>query len=331
METKFGFTKMSIAEFENYISNLRIGRTVLTIQQHHTYSPSYIHFKGNNHFELQKGMKEYHVSHNGWMDIGQHFSTFPDGTILTGRNIETTPACIYGNNANSVCIENLGNFDKGGDEMNQLQKDTIVRMTAALCKKFNLAANTDKIVYHHWFDLSSGVRNNGTKNNKSCPGTNFFGGNKVEDCKSIFLPLIHNLLNTDSPNPLTVPIVKYVSVTANSLNVREGAGNNFSIVSDRSPVERGGILRVFGEKDGWLKISSSAEHWVYGRFTNIVKHVKVSADVLNVRTGPSTDFPKTASLHKGQEVFIIDEINGWCRISMEDRWVKMSYLDFKTN
>lgn len=76
METKYGFTKMTIKEFETYMENLRIARTILFIQQHHTYIPSYVHFKGNNHFELQKSMKNTHINTNGWADIGQHFKIF---------------------------------------------------------------------------------------------------------------------------------------------------------------------------------------------------------------------------------------------------------------
>lgn len=106
METKYGFKKMTSKEFDQYISNLKIARTVLTIQQHHTYIPSYIHFKGNNHFELQRGMKNTHINQNGWADIGQDISIFPDGAIVTGRSFEKSSASINGNNANSFCIEN---------------------------------------------------------------------------------------------------------------------------------------------------------------------------------------------------------------------------------
>ena len=181
MEVKYGFIKMSISEFESWIDSLRVARTVLYVQHHHTYSPDYKLFKGENHFELQKGMKNYHVFTNGWLDLGQHFTIFPDGTVMTGRSLETTPACIFGNNSHSICIENLGNFDAGGDVMTTEQAKSILRVTAALCKKYNIPVDTSRIVYHHWFNLSNGDRNNGTGSNKSCPGTNFFGGNKVDD------------------------------------------------------------------------------------------------------------------------------------------------------
>jgi hypothetical protein len=162
----------------------------LVIQQHHTFSPCYADFNGSNHFELQQGMKNYHISHNGWSDIGQHFSTFPDGSILSGRPLEQAPVCIKGQNTTSICLEHLGNFDSGKDDMLAEQRETIIQMTAILCRRFNIPVNTQSIVYHHWFNLSTGQRNDGSSNNKSCPGTNFFGGNKVIDCSTYFLPLI---------------------------------------------------------------------------------------------------------------------------------------------
>ncbi|MFN3639697.1 MAG: hypothetical protein ACK4UK_02160, partial [Flavobacterium sp.] len=82
METRFGFVKMTLQEFEIWLFQQRVGRTILKVQQHHTYIPSYIHFNGSNHFERQRAMKNHHVHHNGWRDIGQHFTTFPDGTIM---------------------------------------------------------------------------------------------------------------------------------------------------------------------------------------------------------------------------------------------------------
>ncbi len=196
MTKKFGLVKWNIIEFEEWLNSLQLARTVLLIQQHHTFSPSYAQFNGSNHFELQQGMKNYHISHNEWSDIGQHFSTFPDGTILSGRSLEQAPVCIKGQNANSICLEHLGNFDIGEDDMTAEQRSTIIQMTAILCRRFTIPVDSQSIVYHHWFDLSTGQRNEGSKNNKSCPGTNFFGGNKVIDCSTNFLPLISQAISS---------------------------------------------------------------------------------------------------------------------------------------
>lgn len=328
MQTKLGFTKMSVIEFEQWIKTTRVGRTILKVQQHHTYSPSYVHFNGANHFERQLAMKNHHVCHNGWADIGQHFTIFPDGSILTGRNLEKTPACITGNNANSICIENFGNFDLNGDVMTTAQKEAIVEVTALLCKRFGLAVNTNSIVYHHWYDLSSGVRNNGTKNNKSCPGTNFFGGNKVLDCETKFLPLVRAKLSTDSILVETPEVLNYVVVTAKSLNVRVKPASDSAKATDRSSLTLGSVLRVFKEKEGWLKISNSQEHWIFSKHTKPVQKALVTVDALNVRSGSDASFPKVGSYLKGEEVFVVEEKNNWCKVSMDEKWVSKKFLKF---
>lgn len=329
METKYNFTKMNIVEFDQLIKSLRVARTILRIQQHHTYSPSYIHFKDNNHFDLQRAMKNYHVTQNGWNDIGQHFTIFPDGTILTG--IEKSPACITGQNANSICIENFGNFDKNGDIMNQVQKEAIVAVTAILCAKFNILAESNSVVYHHWFDLSTGYRNNGTRNNKSCPGTNFFGGNTVKACESNFLPLVKAKLLNIAIKKDTSNIVKYVCVNTKTLNIRTQPDSTSLIASDRGPVTLGAVLRVYQEQDGWFKISNNQQYWVASKSTFPVQRAFVNSDTLNVRSGSDLSFPKTGSYKKGDEVFIVEVEKNWCKVSMEDKWVNKKYLDFKQN
>lgn len=329
METKYGFTKMTLSEFKTWLQNLRVSRTIVSIQQHHTYNPSYILFNKSNHFARQKAMKDYHINHNGWADIGQHFTIFPDGSVLTGRSIEKSPACIYGQNSNAICIENFGNFDKGGDTMTIAQKQNIIAVTALLCTKFNIPVSTDYMVYHHWFNLSTGARNNGTKNNKSCPGTNFFGGNKVSDCQNNFLPLvlaeISGTIKTD-----TSDVLKYVCVNTNTLNVRTQPNASSAKAPERATVQLGAILRVYAEKDGWLKISNSDSRWVSARYTIDVQRAIVEANALNVRTGPDTSYPKTASLSKGEIVFIIEIRNDWCKIALEDKWVSKKYLTINT-
>lgn len=327
MESKYGFNKMTMDEFCNWIAKFKIARTVLFVQEHHTYSPNYSLFKGDNHFELQRGMKNYHVNSNGWADIGQHFTIFPDGTVLTGRSLEQSPACILGNNANAICIENLGNFDMGADKMNDAQAKAIIAITAALCKKFNLAINTNSIVYHHWFNLSTGERNNGTKNNKSCPGTNFFGGNKVEDCQKNFIPKVKAMIDgkIEVENP---DVIRFVQVTAGSLNIRTKPIASAAIAPDRTPALLGSILRVYEEKNGWLRISSSAQNWVSGRYTIDEKRAVVTTAGLNVRNGIGVSFMILSVLPKNTEVFVSEERDGWCKIGLNEQWVNKAYLQF---
>lgn len=191
MKKAHGFVRMTIQEFKHWIDVTKTHRKILSLQIHHTWIPNYSSFNGNNHFDIQLAMKHYHIKNNRWDDIGQHLTVFPDGSILTGRSLENDPAGIYGFNINSICIENIGDFDHGRDQITSFHYDAIIKVTAMLCEKFLIPINSDSIVYHHWFDATTGKRNNGDgENNKSCPGTNFFGGNSVSDCQRYFLPLV---------------------------------------------------------------------------------------------------------------------------------------------
>lgn len=196
MKTQYGFTLMTIAEFEKWIVQQKVTRKITVIQEHHTWSPSYKQFNGSNHFQLQKNMRDYHVNSAGYADIAQNFTVFPDGMICTGRSMNTAPAGCRGANTNGICIENLGNFDVGGDKMNDSQKDTIVRMAAALLKKFKLSPETG-ITYHAWWtDSGSSL---GTyvagRSCKTCPGTAFFGGNTRASYDKNLKPLIVKAMN----------------------------------------------------------------------------------------------------------------------------------------
>lgn len=180
---------LKLEEFENWLTKQEVKRNIDVIQQHHTYIPDYSHFKDDNHLQLQRNMRNYHVNNRKWDDIGQHFTTFPDGKIVTGRTLNKNPACIRGKNQNAICIENLGNFDK--DEMTKEQKKTIIKMTALLFIHFDIRVDTTTLLYHHWYDLQTGKRTTGHYGSvKTCPGAKFFGGNKIEDCEKNLIPPI---------------------------------------------------------------------------------------------------------------------------------------------
>lgn len=183
------FILMNREGFKAWLNGHEITRTIKLLQQHHTYLPNYDTFTGDNHFKLLKGMKRSHLK-RGFSDIAQNITTFPDGMIAICRSINKSPAGIKGANSIGVCMEHVGDFDEGKDEISAEHAKTITWITAILCKKLGLTPNTDSIVYHHWYDLNTGKRKNGEGATKSCPGTGFFGGNSVESAKNNFLPLV---------------------------------------------------------------------------------------------------------------------------------------------
>jgi hypothetical protein len=197
MEQQGKFLLLSLEEFTVWLDGLRLVRKIKVIQNHHTWLPDYKVFNNRNddkHFVLLRAMERSHKE-RGFSEIAQNITTFPDGSIAICRNLENIPAGIKGANMNGICIEHVGNFDIGKDVMHDNHKKTIVAVNALLCEKFKIPVGTDCIVYHRWYDLNSGKRiNDAEGTTKSCPGSNFFGGNTLFACEQNFIPLIEEVL-----------------------------------------------------------------------------------------------------------------------------------------
>ena len=199
MKTAYGFYRFDTAdEFKNWLKNKSVTRTVTRLQVHHTGLPDYsCFFKSNGTTEdeltRQKSMKDYHTKTNGWSDIAQHFTIFPNGKIVTGRSLNSNPAGITGWNPNAICVEIYGNFDKGHDIMKEAQKQAVIMLYGELCKKIKLTPSNTTIRPHAWF--TSGGTYLGDyiagKSRKTCPGTNFMGfGNSEAAIQNNFIPLV---------------------------------------------------------------------------------------------------------------------------------------------
>lgn len=265
MQQKDGFILFPLDEFRQWLLQNKFRRPVKLIQNHHTEIPNYGYFKNENHFTLLHGMKKSHMEERGFSDIAQNFTTFPDGTLAVCRSLENDPAGIKGANKNGICIEHLGNFNNGKDQMKDEQRKTIIELNAVLCEKYHLTPNTNTIVYHHWYNRESGLRTNGGTDPdvyKTCPGSNFFGGNSVEAANANFIPLVIQALNSSLATH-AAKILKSGVVTAASLNVRKGP-NILAPVLNQLPKET--AVQVYEEKSNWYRISPSADAWVSARF-----------------------------------------------------------------
>lgn len=196
MEQKGKFILLNREEFKSWLLKLKCTRSIKLIQEHHTYLPNYkTYYQVKDYFKILEGMERSHLD-RGFSEIAQNLTIFPDGLIAICRDFNKAPAGIMGANKAGICIENIGDFDVGGDKMLPEDRMSILYTTALLCRHFKLKPNTNTIVYHHWFDLSTGKRTNGTGETKSCPGTAWFGGNSVEACVKNFIPAVNNIMKT---------------------------------------------------------------------------------------------------------------------------------------
>ncbi|PFP30274.1 hypothetical protein COJ96_06060 [Bacillus sp. AFS073361] len=130
------------------------GRKYKYSQIHHTWRPNHSNFNGKNHLALQQGMYDYHVKTRGWDNIGQHVTLMPDGTFVTGRPFNQTPAGISGYNTGAFMVEMLGDFDKGKDKLEGAQLDAMLALQHFLTTECGA-----KIMFHREHAP------------KTCPGT----------------------------------------------------------------------------------------------------------------------------------------------------------------
>ena len=141
-----------------------------------------------------------------------------------------------------------------------------------------------------------------------------------------------------------------VKVTASALNVRKGPGTGYGIWGTLS---KGKQVSFSEEKNGWLKISyNGKEGWISKQYTSKVtdstpkpetkpetttkpeteatstKTMYVTANSLNVRKGPGTNYSVVGSLKSGKEVAVISTSNGWAKINFNSgtAYVSADYL-----
>ena len=121
-----------------------------------------------------------------------------------------------------------------------------------------------------------------------------------------------------------MPFVLRGTVTIDGLNVRSGP-----VVAGK-PIRQlplGTNVMAYEEKNGWYRIGIG--EWVSAKYVKkIVTYPysgKVTIDQLNVRTGAGTSFKAVRKLSLDESVSILEEKNGWLRIS-DIEWVSGAYI-----
>lgn len=276
------------SEIKGWLNKQSVTRKITRLQVHHTALPDYSTWEKTDkkvfsepHFGRANSLDSYakktwnSKSANGSYQA-QHFVVFPDGKITTGRSLNSTPIGITGWNTNAICVEIYGNFDKGQDKMTEAQKEAIITLFGELCLRFNITPSASTIRYHAWF--TSGGTYLGDyvagKSRKTCPGTNFFGGNTMGKFKNNFLPLVKDYVKTGKYGLSTNPskpatFKKYIArVTTANLNCRKGAGTSYDIIQQ---IHKGDVFTVVEENGNWVK--SASGYWVNKNYIEFVRYV----------------------------------------------------------
>ncbi len=193
-------------------------------------------FKANRVIKIIQNNHTYQPYHKGFNEKN-HF------TLLQGMENYHVKNCGY-----AAIAQNLTTFPDG--------------MIAA-CRNLNMIPDKNSVVYHHWYDLKTGKRANGSGITKSCPGTAFFGGNTIESAELNFYPLITQKL-TNLNNYTSAPTSLFtVEITANKLNVRAGACIEFKILRS---LNCGIIVPVYKTEGVWYCIHPTEKEFIHSKY-----------------------------------------------------------------
>lgn len=275
MRTSHGYTIMTADEFGPWLKKQKVWRSITKLQVHHTLAPDQKAFEktdkrvysdpyvGRNEAFDSYGKKTWHYADSKGCYIAQNLTIWPDGIIVTGRDLNSKPIGIKGWNTGAICCEVFGNFDKGRDTMPEAQRRAVITVYGEMCKRFGLKPSTKTIRYHCWFtaDGTYLAGYNKYKSAKTCPGTAFFGGNTMKAYKENFLPVIKEYI---AGNKEPAKFKSYlVRVTTDVLNIRRDA----TAKSDKmGEVRRGDVFTIVAEEGRWGYLKSGAG-WIHLGYT----------------------------------------------------------------
>lgn len=144
--------------------------------------------------------------------------------------------------------------------------------------------------------------------------------------------LVDELKSTDK-------LAKTLESETSTLNVRSGPSQNFSVIDQIHP---GSKYLIIEEEGDWIKIqlNTSKTGWVANWFVNVtdgipsnetteIELATIAANILNVRSGPSTADSIIGQLYEGDKIEIINVDKTWYKINFDDSygWIASKYTD----
>lgn len=148
---------------------------------------------------------------------------------------------------------------------------------------------------------------------------------------------------TETSEPVTPPVVEdkpntdfksYIAkITADVLNVRSGPGTQYSKTGQ---VSKGEAYTIVDESNGWGKLKSGLG-WISLEYTDkkttsapaptskTPYTVIINTDVLNVRSGPGTNYSVSTKVREGDKYTIVEEKDGWGKLKSGAGWISLEY------
>lgn len=134
----------------------------------------------------------------------------------------------------------------------------------------------------------------------------------------------------------TTGTMKTAIVTTAVLNVRTGPSTAYNRIGT---VTENTVLPVLSEQNGWVQVSlpDGRSGWVSGDYVKITSVkpsllARVTTNVLNVRTGPSTSYDRIGTVTLGTVLPVQQQVQEWLLVKLPDGrsgWICGTYAELE--
>lgn len=261
------------------------------------------------HYTVDDHAIYHHIPDN---EIAYHAS---DGRVEGGGNMASMGI--------EICVNSDGNFDKA--------RDNAAWLTAKLLKEHNLTIGAVK--QHHDF----------APDGKNCPQTIRDKGlwNNFLQAVQKYYGVTNSSSSSNTTNTI-VPVFKVGQVVQfNGTKHYKSSDAIQGYICKPGKVKVNNVYRVGKSRHPYMVIAvsgggSTAYGWVDATDlqeiavkTFMPYTVRVTANVLNVRSGPGTRYKVTTSIKKNEVYTIVEEKNGWGKLKSGAGWISLKYTKKK--
>ena len=196
-----------------------------------------------------------------------------------------------------------------------------VEVYAYLSKMFNWNPLTDIICHSEGY--KKGVASNHSDVMHWFPKH----GKSMDTFRNDVKAMMENV-NPVVSTPTPSDIKAHVKVTADTLNIRAGAGTKYKVVAH---AKQGGEYDVFEISGSWGRINGGWINLKYTTYNNTPTStsykVKITANVLNVRNGADMKYKVNTTVRKGEVYTIVEEKYGWGKLKSGAGWINLNYTN----
>lgn len=261
------------------------------------------------HYTVDDHEIYHHIPDN---EIAYHAS---DGRVEGGGNMASIGI--------EICANSDGNFDKA--------RDNAAWLTAKLLKENNLTIGAVK--QHHDF----------APDGKNCPQTIRDKGlwNNFLQAVQKYYGVTNSSSSSNTTNTV-VPVFKVGQVVQfNGTKHYKSSDAIQGYICKPGKVKVNNVYRVGKSRHPYMVIAvsgggSTAYGWVDATDLQEIAvkifmpyTVRVTANVLNVRSGPGTRYKVTTSIKKNEVYTIVEEKNGWGKLKSGAGWISLKYTKKK--